>query len=97
MTRVRRLLPTLLLGFGVAAIAAAAMPARADDDHGRRGWREHEWREHQRWCAYHPYECGYPPGYVYAPPPVAYAPPPPPPVVYAPAPALSIVLPIHIH
>lgn len=98
MTRVRRLLPTVLLGLGVVALVAAALPARADDDHhGRREWREHEWRERQAWCAYHPYECGYPPGYVYAPPPVVYAPPPPPPVVYAPAPALSIVLPIHIH
>jgi hypothetical protein len=101
MTRIRRLLPALLLGVGVAAFAAAAIPARADDD-GHHEWREHErreheWRAHQAWCAYHPYACGYPSGYVYAPPPVVYAPPPPPPVVYAPAPALSIVLPIHIH
>ena len=58
----------------------AAVPARADDDRGR---REHldreraardEWRDHRRRRVY----VAPPPAYVYAPPPVVYAPPPPP-------------------
>jgi hypothetical protein len=109
MIRTTRPLRHLVLGLGLAALLAAiAAPARADDDDWRHERREHEWRERQAWCAYHPYQCGYPGYYVPAPPPVVYAPPPPvvyappPPVVYAPPPVvyppagLSIVVPIHI-
>jgi hypothetical protein len=70
-----------------ATMLSVAAPAFADDwhDHGRRAWREHEWREHHRGY--------YRPGYVYAPPPpVVYAPPPPPPVYAGPSFSLTIPL-----
>ncbi len=73
----------------------AAIPAHADDWHGRgREWRGHEWREQRGGWGGRPYypppvvygRPYYRPPVVYAPPPVIYAPPPP--VVYAPPPAI---------
>ncbi len=71
----------LLIGAGVAALAAAA-PARADDwrDGGR--WHHEDWRDHWRWGHDRPWAYPPPPPVYYAPPPVYYAPPPPPPPRY---------------
>ena len=83
----------LLLALGAVLILNAA-PARADDDHGRRGAREHEWRERE-WREHYPYYRRYEP-HVYEVPPPVYVPPP---VVYAPPPppiGLNFVFPIHI-
>ncbi len=60
----------------------SAMPARADDDHGRDVQRDHR-RPHP---AHRPYVYAAP-AYVYAPPPVYYAPPPR-------APAIDLVFPL---
>jgi hypothetical protein len=66
----------LLAAFATLTLAAAALPARAWDDHDR--WRRHEWREHE-WREHHApaWGYGYAPAYRYAPPAYYVAPPPP--------------------
>jgi hypothetical protein len=96
------------LGRTVAALALAAIigsiaavPARADDDHGRgrghdeyRGGDRHggrdryQWRERE-WRHDHPSVYVAPGYYPYAPPPVVYAPPPVPP-------SLNFVFPLNL-
>ena len=69
MARTMRTMRMTVLSLATAALLGgiAAAPARADDDgwrherHERGEQREHEWREHQAWCARHPYACGYRP------------------------------------
>ena len=66
-----KILQAALVAVTVFGVAAPAFADRDDwHDHGRRAWREHEWRERHRGVIYRP-------GYVYAPPAVVYAPPPP--------------------
>jgi hypothetical protein len=82
----------LTLMIALAALIAglpAAMPARADEDHGRRDAphdRDHadRRREEHRPAPRHHEE----PTYVYAPPAVYYAPPPPPT-------GLSLIIPLY--
>ncbi|HUZ73018.1 MAG TPA: hypothetical protein VMU87_08525 [Stellaceae bacterium] len=91
-----RILRKLSLAAVAALILVTALPpARADDDHRGRGWREHEWHEHHERHFRRPPAVYYQPGY-YAAPPVVYAPPP---VVYAPPvvvmpPSLNITIPL---
>lgn len=66
----------LLAAVGVAAVVAAAGPARADRD----DFRRHEWRERREWRE-RPFGYG-PPPFVYSPPPPVYYRPPP--VYYTP-------------
>jgi len=77
----------------IAAGAALATPAMADED----GWHDHG--RHRGWERHREVVVVPPPAYVYAPPPPVYAPPQPvyvaPPPVYA-EPSINLVLPIHI-
>ncbi len=88
-----------ILAFAAAGtlLLATAAPARADEWHGRDGWRHdrdgRDWGR-ERWQERRPWGYGRPWAYV-PPPPVDYAPPPyyppqyyPPPRVYAPPPGV---------
>jgi hypothetical protein len=77
----KKFLAAALFGSVVLASAGAAQAHDWDHDwdrHHERGWREHEWREHERereWRLHHSYPRYVEQRPVYVTPPVVYAPP----------------------